>query len=91
MSFFSRVWTGEFKGHEVKVQQQKGSHQYVLLIDGEQVDEYTSPINMGKRFLKATLNHDGKEHVVEVVANQNAFTESVKLTVDGEEISMQKS
>ena len=91
MGLFSRVWKGEYEGHQLEVRQQKGSHQYVLLIDGEQVDEYTSPINMGKHHLKATLDHDGKELAVEVLAKQGAFTESIKLTVDGQEVPMKKS
>lgn len=91
MSFFSRVWTGEYRGHELKVRQQRGSHQYVLLIDGEQVDEYTSNINMGMRYLKAILFHEDREHKVEAVAKQGAFRESVTLTVDGQEIPLTKS
>ena len=91
MSFFRRVWTGEYEGHELVVRQQKGSHQYVLEIDGETVDEYTSPINMGERRLQAILMHEGQELEVKAVGKQGAFTESVKLTVGGQEIPMKKS
>ncbi len=90
MSFFARVWTGEHLGHQLEVRQRTG-HQYVLLIDGEQVDSDTSAINIGKRFLKGSISHEGRELKVEALCKQGLFTESVTLTVDEQEVPLKKS
>jgi hypothetical protein len=89
MSFFARVWTGEYEGHKLQVRQRTG-HNYVLLIDNEQTDSYTSPINMGKRVLKGTIKRGEQTFEVDVVCHQGAFTESVTVTVNGQEIEMAK-
>ena len=91
MSIFSRVWIGDYMGHELKVLQQKGGQQHVLMIDGEVADEITSPDKKSERHLKAALNHKGQDFLVEVTAQEHALTDSLTLTVDGEEIPMNVS
>lgn len=82
MSLFSKAWTWDYEGQVLEVRQISGQ-EYVLVVDGSVVDTHRADRNMGKRYLRATIAHDGKEHRVEAVATQGAFTETVSITVGG--------
>lgn len=90
MSLFAKQWLGTWNGHRIEVHQRTG-HQYLLVIDGERVESDTSLINIGKRFLKATIQHEGTGHLVKVQVDQGLFTESASVTIDDVALPMEKS
>lgn len=90
VNFFAKRWVGHWNNHQIEVHQRTG-HQYILVINNEKVDTDTSLINMGDRYLKGVIRHDGTDHVVKAKAHQGVFLESVFVTVDDVELPMAKA